>query len=537
MQRILILLFFVWPSVGSSQINANFFYDGVLKEKRTFEDTLSLKNSITIKKLHWVNQGYFFCGLDSIISQKNKILVFLHQGEKHKVNIRDLKEKNFVSQINKKLQSLNNSGYPFASIILDSISYNKGILSGIITTLKGPEVRHDSAFFFQEIKTKHKYIYRLLDIVPEEVFDESGYSLLEKKVKRSPFLALRRSTDVSFSKDKAKIYLDLEEKSTNTFEGVVGLQQKENGATSLIGGLNLSIQNLFKSGHEFDFHWKSFAEASQQLNLFYKHAFLFDAKISPSFRFSLLKQDSTFLTRTAAIGLNTYISPQISLLVEYEGTNGSLISSDIKEIENRGLADYRQYFYRIALSSGFFTLLNEYEKGTAWNISVGAGVKDIVGNVGLPDSFYDTVKLKTNFVRVDAQIAYQLKMGNRQSIFHDIHLGLLNNREILTNELYRIGGLNTLRGFNEKNFFAQYYSLSRMEIRSFFENKSFVYVFYDQLIFSRSQSIKAPFGIGCGIALETLAGQFGFALASGKSDHQIIAFSELRIHFGYISRF
>ncbi|MEM6812794.1 MAG: hypothetical protein AAF600_00195 [Bacteroidota bacterium] len=537
MQRVPILLFFVWPSMGSGQINVNFFYDGVLKEKKTFEDTLSLKNSIAARKLHWINLGYIFGGLDSITSKENEIHVFLHQGQKLKVNIRDTKESNLVGQISRKLQLLNNSGYPFASIFLDSVSYNEGTLSGVITTTKGPEIRYDSAFFFQNIKTKHEYIYRLLDIVPEEVFDESGYFLLEKKVNRSPFLTLHKSADVSFSRGKAKIYLDLEEKYTNTFEGVVGLQQKENGATSLVGSLNLSIQNLFRSGHEFDFYWESFAESSQQLNLFYKHAFLFDAKISPSFSFSLLKQDSTFLTRTVGIGLNTYISPQISLLVEYEGTNGSLISSSIEEIENKGLADYQQDFYRIALSRGFFTFLNEHEKGRAWDISVGAGIKDVTRNVGLPDSFYDTVDLKTNFIRVDAQLAYQLKIGKRLSIFHDIRLGLLKNDEILTNELYRMGGFNTLRGFDEKKIFAQHYGLNRIEIRSFFENRSFVYVFYDQLVFNRSQLKKAPFGIGSGMVLETLAGQFSFALASGKSDYQIIALSELRVHFGYISRF
>ena len=122
-------------------------------------------------------------------------------------------------------------------------------------------------------------------------------------------------------------------------------------------------------------------------------------------------------------------------------------------------------------------------------------------------------------------------------IFQDVQIGLLNNKELLTNELYRIGGLSTLRGFNEKNIFASQYALSRVEFRSFFEDDSFIYAFYDQLFFRRSANFDYPLGIGLGFALETTSGQFSFALASGNSKSQSFSFSEMRAHFGFITKF
>ena len=109
--------------------------------------------------------------------------------------------------------------------------------------------------------------------------------------------------------------------------------------------------------------------------------------------------------------------------------------------------------------------------------------------------------------------------------------------QLLQNELYRLGGLSSLRGFNEKDIFARHYFLSRMEFRSFFEERSYAYVFYDQLIYQRRDLRDYPFGVGLGFALATSAGQFTFALAVGDSNNQSISFSTMKAHFGYVSRF
>ena len=65
----------------------------------------------------------------------------------------------------------------------------------------------------------------------------------------------------------------------------------------------------------------------------------------------------------------------------------------------------------------------------------------------------------------------------------------------------------------------------------------FMYVFYDQLWYRRASNDDAPFGIGLGFVLATSTGQFSFALAGGQSENQNLSFSEVRAHFGFISRF
>lgn len=537
MQRILIPLLFVVTFSLKAQIQSHIFLDGIQLEELQFNDSLELVSYINKLQIDWVNQGYLFSGVDSIRGGKSNPFVYLHKGERMKVNLPEYRGNKLLSFLTKKTQSYTNAGFPFASIKLDSTKIDEEQVYGKLTIDPGPEITYDSAYFFKELKTNHSYIYQLIDIVPGDQFSERNYRLISEKIKRSPFLSIQRPTDLSFKDNKAKTFLDIKENTSSSFRGVIGLQQVQNGKTTAVGTLALDIQNLFRSGKQFKFEWERFAEESQELSIFYKHPFFLDSKISPAISFDLLKQDTTFITRQTGIGLHTYITPRVELFFEFETTNGTLLSNDLATIENTGLADFKRRIYRLQLSRGYLSSLGKFEEGNVWNLSAAAGNKTIERNLSLPDSFYDTITARTNFYRLESTFAYQIKVLKRQAFFHHITAGILQNDELLRNELYRLGGLNSLRGFNEKEIFAENYLLSRAEFRSFFESESYVYVFYDHLIFESKSQSDNPYGIGLGFALETSAGQFTFALAAGNSNNQNISFSTLKAHFGYISRF
>lgn len=537
MQRILILWFFVFALSSQAQVQSRLYVDGVELSKLSFKDSLKLIRHVNELQVDWVNKGFYFAGIDSVFQSQNETLVYLHKGERRKAFVSGLKGRKLESHISKQLKGYANAGYPFASIRLDSTRWSNEAISGIIDVKPGPEIVYDSSYFFNELKTNHSYIYQLLDLKPGELFSEKNYRLIKNKVERSTFLNLNRPTDLAFKDKKAVSFLDLTEESSSSFQGILGLQQDQSGGTTAVGTLQLDMQNLFRSGKEFKFKWERFAAESQNLSVFYKHPFFLDSKISPSFRFDLLKQDTTFLSRSLGIGLHTYIAPRIEMFIEYESTNGTLLTSDLDIISASGLADFQRRVYSLNLSKGHSESLGSYINGLIWRLSASGGTKDIQRNLSLPDSYYDSLQIETNFFRFEALTMYQVKILKRQTLFHQFQLGVLQNDELLRNELYRIGGLSSLRGFNEKEFFVKSYALSRLEFRSFFENRSFAFLFYDQLIFQNDSGSDQPFGLGLGFALETSAGQFSFALAGGHSNEQSISFSTMKVHFGYTSRF
>jgi hemolysin activation/secretion protein len=118
--------------------------------------------------------------------------------------------------------------------------------------------------------------------------------------------------------------------------------------------------------------------------------------------------------------------------------------------------------------------------------------------------------------------------------------GFTQNKNLLLNDLFRIGGLKSIRGFNENFFYARSYGSMNVEQRLFFAENSFLMIFADLGILENpyfAPEIDKPYSFGAGVNLETGAGIFRFVYGVGKSNQQPLDFSHSRIHFGYLARF
>ncbi len=519
-----------------SQLDARLYVDGELNEEMAFKDSVEVVNYVNNITLKAISNGYYFAGMDSVSSNNDLIEVFLHCGEKTGFIISGSKGKNLSKHCSDRLNYFSNHGYPFASVRINSSQIRNGKLIGELIEEKGPFITNDSSFFYNPIKTNSSFIYNLIDHVPSNPFSEKSYSRIAEKIERTSFLSFKRPLDISFQKEKAKLYLDIVENESNTFQGVLGLQQQGERA-SIIGSINLGIQNLFKSGKELYLNWERFAENSQELSLSYKHPFLLDSKLTPSFKFELLRQDSTFLTQFSELGVSTYLSSKVEIFFGYNRQKGTLLTTDEQLAFQSGLADFHSDLYQLMIGQDDFQKSTQLVSYYAWMLKTGAGEKQINKNLSLPDSFYDTLSLRTNIFRFDLKLAGQLRMLKKQSVHQYIGVGIIENRELLNNERHRLGGSSTLRGFNEKVFFADRYFLGRTEFRSFFEKESYLYLSFDQLLYRNDNFSDSPFGAGLGFSLSTSSGQFSFALAIGASKDQSLDFSNMKAHFGYITVF
>lgn len=534
MQRTLFLSFCLVPFLSFGQLDTKIFVDAKEEGRYSFQDSLELVSYINSTLLRWMQEQYYFAGVDSTKKSGDLLLFYLHKGQKAK-GLLKAKRKSVVSQLERSVQKLADQGYPFARVTFFPGKYDGKLLEGDFQTQKGPEITYDSAFFIYPFKGSKTYLYRALDIEPGAVFSESDYRLLTKKMDRLEAYTLERQPDIAFEGDKAQVFLALVENPTNSFQGIVGLQQQSNNESTVVGSLDLELNDLFKSGKQLKFVWERFREASQELEMHYVHPLIFNSKVDPVFSFQLLKQDTTFVTRSSSIGFSTYISPQLQLQVDFEAQNGSLLATELSTVSTSKIADYERSVYSFGLSKGQYRTLNYRRFGCAWDLNIGLGRKTIRKNPALPDAFYDTIKAETNVLQIKGRFNYQLKLGRFQALFHDVRLGYLRNDELLTNELFRLGGLTTLRGFDEKVYFTEVFALSRIECRSFFEERSYAYVFFDQAVVGESRA--TPLGFGLGFALETSSGQFSFALASGSEKIQTLSMANVKAHFGFTSQF
>ena len=109
------------------------------------------------------------------------------------------------------------------------------------------------------------------------------------------------------------------------------------------------------------------------------------------------------------------------------------------------------------------------------------------------------------------------------------------------NELFRIGGLKTLKGFDEQSIFAETFLIGNLDLKYMVaENSSFL-VFYNSAFVKNSLATTFqndfPKGFGAGMNIESNAGVFSLYYAVGSQKNNPILLNSARIHFGFVNYF
>jgi hemolysin activation/secretion protein len=174
-------------------------------------------------------------------------------------------------------------------------------------------------------------------------------------------------------------------------------------------------------------------------------------------------------------------------------------------------------------------------------VNIQTGNKTIVPLPFLPDTLYQNIQLRSLQTAISLQSNYYKMFSAKKGVFFRLETATLLNENLLLNELYRLGGLQNLRGFNQNFFFASSYLLTNLEYRFFWEQEAYFSVFYDQAFLQtkilQEKSRENPFGVGLGVNFRTKGGVFSLNYALGKSKMQEFSVARSKVHFGFVSRF
>ncbi|MDH5382285.1 MAG: hypothetical protein OEW75_15625, partial [Cyclobacteriaceae bacterium] len=106
------------------------------------------------------------------------------------------------------------------------------------------------------------------------------------------------------------------------------------------------------------------------------------------------------------------------------------------------------------------------------------------------------------------------------------------------NDRFRPGGVNSLRGYLDREFFADQFLLMQSEFRYYSTKSTYFNFFYDAGILSRIKTSNKLMGFGLGMNVET--GKKGWLqcyMALGKREKNKIDISQTLVHVGYIAKF
>ncbi len=541
-----------------------------------FQDSLSVYHTLNqlIKELHRLS--YLTASVDSVFFKEKQVHAFLSVGKKYsivhlqkgniedfvieKIGLREDFSKNqnidfqyFIDIQEKVLTYWENHGYPFAQIKLDSIRLIDNQIFANIYCEKGTYIRFDTLLIEGEAKIKGDFLRNYLKIKPNEPFSQQKVKQAERLLRALPYLKLKKPLEVVFEYDRAFILITLDKIKSSQFDGIVGVlpNQEQKNRVLVTGQVQLSLVNLFSSGKKLNLEWQRLRSASQLFNFEYEHPQLLKMNFGINAKLNLLKEDTSFLNIHRNIQFIYQLTHQqkVSFFADYQTTSVTDGSAN-----QAAVGQENQRFIRFAntnlLSYGIgyeLNTLNDFlkpQKGWYLKGQIGTGNKKIsprIGNNPTTDTIFRNIDLNSTQWTLHLSVQKFFYTGKNTSVMLKTVGGAVINNQLFMNELYRLGGLNSIRGFNQNAFYASQYLVNTAEARLYFEESSYLLAFVDYAYLSYqipTQSFKdTPLGMGAGISFSTKGGIFNFVYAMGTSQFQQLGINQAKIHFGYVSRF
>ncbi|WP_162051422.1 BamA/TamA family outer membrane protein [Pontibacter pamirensis] len=436
------------------------------------------------------------------------------------------------------------SGYPFASVWLDSIRIKGNKIEAALMVEKAFVVTYDSLQIVGDTRTQPKFLMRYLQLLPGQPYNQDQINASQRMLSALPYIKVARPPQVRFARDKAQVHYFIDDRQANQIDGVVGFLPDPVRKDKLLitGEANLNIRNIKGSGKQLGLQWRRVNKGSVILNGEYLHPNLLGTPFEVGAKFNLLKQDSSFITVQPRMQLSYYTLKYGKFSVFTEWRNSRILSdASPQSLQQFDLADAQTTTYGL---NYLWNNLDDFyfpRRGRLIEMQLSAGAKKLLRNPSMEKSFYDTLDVKTTQLGLALRLENFFRLGKNSALLARLQGQALLNDQLFLNDMYRIGGLSSLRGFDDYFFYASSYAVSTLEYRLFTAADSYVLLFYDQGYYrsdlEQSATSDMPFGVGGGISFSTGAGIFQLVYSLGKSDQQPLSFKYSKIHFGITSKF
>ena len=438
-----------------------------------------------------------------------------------------------------------NNGYPFAGIYINNVRIRGEEISGELMVEPNELFRIDTLHVKGDVKIDYSYMERLSGIVPGDIYREDRIVRIGDRVNEIPFLEEVKSAEMEFFRGSADVYTYLQKARANQFNGIIGVfpNHEQTGKLFVTGDLHLYLVNSFGKGESFRFAWKALQPMSQELDVSIQWPYVFSSMVGVGADFSLEKQDTSWFTVNPVLDLKFFLGGTNYFNVFLDYFSSSLISTEgLENISSLpAYADVSSSLYGLGLQYRSLDYLFNPRRGWDIRARLGIGNRKISKNPALPGSIYESVDLTSTKMRGWAEIGFYQPLGGQFSLLIESRSGYLRSENLFENELFRLGGIHTLRGADENSIFASLYSLGTLEARFLFERNSNFFIFIDggyyENIAAQEFISDFPLGFGTGVNLSTRAGIFSLVYAIGKHFDNPVQIANAKIHIGYLNRF
>jgi outer membrane translocation and assembly module TamA len=466
----------------------------------------------------------------SLSKEQKRILKKAAVSFKSKFDIIRLKPSEIKVLFSKLLNYYLNNGYPFAEVGFQNVVFLEDNLHGELKIEPGKYYRWSEIHLKGNVNISLRSLQTITGVILDQPFSEEILHMVDKRLDQTSYFKKVKVSELLFTENGAELFVYLESQKVSSVQGAVGLQPNPiTQRVGLTGDIQVKLLNSFNKGENLEFNWRSIQPQTQALNARFVYPFLFQSPFGVDIRFNLFKRDSSFLDMKSNLGIQYQLSDGSLFKAFYQYVSSDLLYGASNSIFSK-LSTVRSNAYGISYYRRKLDYIPNPTKGIFLTVEAAIGSRK---------SISDSIKNSTTF-RVNFQYQRYFQLYKRNVLKLAAQFESYYAPAIYQNELYRFGGINSMRGFNEEELFASTKLITTLEYRFIVDKNSNAFLFYDQAFYENAALTYKkdyPFGIGTGFSFGTKLGIFSISYALGKQLSNSIDFRSGKIHFGYTAYF
>lgn len=339
------------------------------------------------------------------------------------------------------------------------------------------------------------------------------------------FVRTLKPPEALFKKDSTIVYLYLEKTNHNLFDGILGFATDEETQNIQFNGyLNLELNNNLNFGEQLILNYKADGNEQQNFRTRLTLPYIAKSPFGVSGELSLFRRDTTFSTTEQIAKLLYQPSPKIQTHIGYKSFESNNLQDNI--LAGNTVLDLNSNFFLGGIS------YTQQQRSKLFPIQTQISIRGEFGSRSLPEVSDD----QTRFVFSGK---HQFNLNNRNAIYINNDTQFLSSDTYVTNELYRFGGINSIRGFNENSIDASLFSVLNTEYRFLLNADSYIHSIIDLGFFENEvqNTSEELYSFGIGLGLNTKAGLLRLNIANGNTREGSFQFNNTQVHVSLSAQF
>lgn len=461
--------------------------------------------------------------------QLNKISVQYRGGSEGqqviKPNIR-YTQKALQEEIKALISELTASGYLFAQsnilqFTLDAESCSVSVALEIIT---GSKAEASGIYFSGAENNSEDYLNKISRFRPGQAITPDYLQFLRANLNNSGLFNTVGEGQVLLREGEPVIVFEVQERSLNRFDGLLGYVPDAAGNGQIVGDVELSLWNVLTQGNGFDFHYQRLRPETSQLNLEASQNWIGNIPVGVSAGFQLYQNDTTYQSRDFDL-TGYYLLNSGFKLIGGLGFQSTTSGNNLPAVVE---PDGQKRTARLGFE---YTNLDRFDvptSGSSIRLMFGIANKDIADD--------SSTAFTQNVLELTAR--NYISIFNQSVIATSLHGFLLESDRVTTNDLSRFGGANSFRGYAEEQFRAGQLLWGDVEYQFLIDRQSYLFVFgafgryhRPKLLTETNnqfQLTKNLYSTGFGLSYQTRIGRLKFTYAISPEE----TIGNGKVHFG-----